>query len=318
MTDIVTFGETMLRLSPPEGERLATAGEFDVQAGGAESNVAVAAANLGADAVWLSKLPDSPLGRRVVRELHGHGVRTGVAWSDEGRVGTYYLEPGGSPRGTDVVYDRDDAAITTVTPGELPLGAVEGADVCHVTGITPALSTDTRETTAAVLERASAAGTTTSFDLNYRAKLWEPAAARAAFRGLFEAVDVLFVAARDAAEVLNRGGDPVEVATGLAAEFDFETVVVTRGAHGALALHEGEVYEQETFDADTRDAIGTGDAFVGGYLARRCEDGDVSDALAWGAATAAVKRTVGGDVVVTDREEVADIVAAGGGDDISR
>lgn len=82
MTDLVTFGETMLRLSPPRGERLETTETLDVQAGGAESNVAVGAARLGADAVWLSKLPESPLGRRIIGELRSHGVRTGVSWAD--------------------------------------------------------------------------------------------------------------------------------------------------------------------------------------------------------------------------------------------
>ena len=108
MTDLVTFGETMLRLSPPRGERLERTHEFDVQAGGAESNVAVAASLLGMDTVWLSKLPDSALGRRIVRELRGHGVRTGVAWDrhESKRLGTYYLEHGGTPRGTEVVYER--------------------------------------------------------------------------------------------------------------------------------------------------------------------------------------------------------------------
>lgn len=318
MTDLVTVGETMLRLSPPAGQRLETAEEFAVQAGGAESNVAVAAANLGADAVWLSKLPDSPLGRRVVRELHAHGVRTGVAWSDEGRMGTYYLEPGGRPRGSDVVYDRADAAVTTLTPDELPMGAIANASVCHVSGIMPALSATTRETTATVLRRAREAETTTSFDLNYRAKLWDEATARATCRELFEHVDVLFVAARDADRVLDRQGDAVDVANGLMADFDFRTVVVTRGEHGALALHDDEVYDQDTYDADTHDAIGTGDAFVGGYLARRSAGGDIGEAMEWGAATAAVKRTVGGDVVVTTREEVAAIVASGGDGDVSR
>lgn len=101
MTDLVTFGETMLRLSPPRGERLETTETLDVQAGGAESNVAVGAARLGADAVWLSKLPESPLGRRIIGELRSHGVRTGVSWADPeaSRLGTYYSNTAGSRAG---------------------------------------------------------------------------------------------------------------------------------------------------------------------------------------------------------------------------
>jgi len=318
MTDLVTFGETMLRLSPPRGDRLETARELAVQAGGAESNVAVGASRLGVDAAWLSKLPDSPLGRRITGELRSHGVTPGVAWTDpaETRVGTYYLEHGGVPRGTNVIYDRADAAITTVEPEELPAETLTGARWFHTTGITPALSPTAAATTTALLRRAGEAGVTRSFDLNYRSKLWEPDEARDAYAALFEHVDALFVPRRDAREVLDRDGTAVEIAHGLATDHGFDTVVVTRGDEGALALTDGDVYEQAVFEAETVDAIGTGDAFVAGFVAERLHGGDVSDALEWGAATAAVKRTTDGDLAVTTRAEVESVVA--GGDEISR
>ncbi|MWV65340.1 sugar kinase [Halorubrum sp. JWXQ-INN 858] len=317
MTDLVTFGETMLRLSPPRGERLETTRDLDVQAGGAESNVAVGAARLGVDAAWLSKLPDSPLGRRVVGELRSHGVRTGVSWADPEttRLGTYYLEHGGDPRGTNVIYDRANAAITTVTPEELSTSVFESAGRFHTTGITPALSESAAETTAALLRAAGEAGVTRSFDLNYRSKLWTPEAARAAYEGLFPEIDTLFVPRRDAIEVLDREGDAVEIAHGLASEFGFTSVVVTRGTEGAIALREGSVHEQGVFEAETCDAIGTGDAFVAGYLAKRIAGGGVGDALEWAAATAALKRTVDGDLAVVTPEEVEAVVDGGAGID---
>ena len=319
VTQLVTFGETMLRLSPPKGERLETADQFDAGIGGAESNVAVAAAQLGVDAVWLSKLPDSPLGRRVARELRGHGVRTGVTWDDtEGsRLGTYYLEYGGAPRGTNVVYDRADAAITTVTPTELPVEAIQGASVFHTTGITPALSASAAETTVALLETAGEAGTTCSFDVNYRSKLWSPEEARETYESLFEHVDVLFVPERDATRVFGYEGNAVEIAHGIGTDYDFETVVLTRGEAGSLALHGGELHEQGTLPADTVDAIGTGDAFVGGFLSRRIHGGNVDDCLAYGAGAAALKRTVSGDVAVLTHRELVDVLDDERGD-ISR
>ena len=317
MTDLVTFGETMLRLSPPRGERLETTRELDVQAGGAESNVAVGTARLGVDAAWLSKLPDSPLGRRVTGELRSHGVKPRVAWADPdaSRLGTYYLEHGGEPRGTGVIYDRADAAITTVTPEELPTGVLEDADRFHTTGITPALSERTAETTAALLRAAGTAGVTRSFDLNYRSKLWAPGAARAAYEELFADIDTLFVPRRDAREVLDRTGDAVEIAHGLASEFGIDTVVVTRGHEGAVALRGGSVYEQEVYEAETFDAIGTGDAFVAGFLAKRLRGGDIPAALEWAAATASLKRTIGGDVAVVTRGDVERVVDGGSGID---
>ena len=319
MTDLVTFGETMLRLSPPRGERLERTREFDVQAGGAESNVVVAAALLGLDTVWLSKLPDSPLGRRIRRELRGHGVRTGIAWdtSDGKRLGTYYLEHGGDPRGTEVIYDRAGASVTTATPEELATGVVGDADTFYTSGITPALSQQLRETTGALFEVARAGGTTVAFDLNYRSKLWEPAAARETYEALLPGVDVLFAAERDVREVLDRDGEPVQLAHGLATDFDVDTVVVTRGEQGAVGLRGGEVFEQPVYESETFDAVGTGDAFVGGFLTARAGGGDIERCLSYGAATAALKRTIDGDIAVVSPAEVEAVIAEDGGD-ISR
>ena len=307
--DLVTFGETLLRFSPPGQERLERATELQFRAAGAESNVAVNAGRLGAETAWLSKVPDSPLGRKVTATLRAQGTEPVVAHSDSGRQGTYYLEQSGDPRGTAVVYDRANAAVTTATPDELAVERVADASYFHTSGITPALSETLAGTTAALLDRAQAAGTTTTFDVNYRAKLWEPETAREELETLFPDVDVLFVAERDARHVLARDGDARAIARGLADEFGFDTVVVTRGDEGALAVSGGDVYEQGVFDADTHDAIGTGDAFVGGFLARRIEGGTLLAALEWGAATAALKRTIPGDVALVTREEVADVVA---------
>jgi len=317
MTDLVTFGEALLRLSPPRGDRLETADSFDVHVGGSESNVAATASNLGLDAVWLSKLPDTPLGRRVVRELRGHGVRVGVSWADDGRVGTYYLEHGRRPREPNVVYDRDDSAVTTAEASDLPLAIVRDAETCYVSGVTPALSPTLRETTATVLNLAAESGTRTVFDLNYRSTLWGPEEARAVYESLFPAVDVLVVAERDTERVLGREGPAVERANGLAAEYDFDTVVMTRGEHGALALHGGEVQEQDAVGSETYDEAGAGDAFVGGFLAERHAGGSVAEALEYATATAALERTLDGDAAVVARDDVESVVDADG-DDLAR
>jgi 2-dehydro-3-deoxygluconokinase len=317
MTDLVTFGETMLRLSPPGDTPIEMAESFDIHAAGAESNVAAAAARLGLDAVWTSKLPDSAPGRRVTGALEPYGVEPAVVWTDEGRQGTYYLELAEKPRGNNVIYDRENAAVTTATPAELPTERIEAADAFHTTGITPALSDTLEATTADLLELAGEADTTTTFDLNYRSKLWDPAAAKAVLTDLFAHVDVLVVAERDAASVLDSEGNAEAQARDLAAEFGFETTIVTRGNEGALALEDGEVFEQPVFEAGDPHPIGTGDAFVGGYLAKRLQGGSLPAALEYAAATAALKRTIPGDMAVVTPEQV-EAVIAGGVEEISR
>jgi 2-dehydro-3-deoxygluconokinase len=320
MTDLVTFGETVLRLSSPPEERLATADAFDVHVGGTESNVAVTAAQIGAETVWLSKLPDSQLGRRIAREIRGCGVRTGVAWADadEYRLGTCYLERGGAPRGTDVSYDRSDTAVATTTPAELPMDAVRSASACYVSGVTPGLSTQLRETTATLLETARDAGTTTVFDPNYLDQLWSPERARETYEALLPLVDVLVVSEDDAVEVLDTVDQPIKLVNGLQAEYGCGTVVLTRGERGAVGLHDGEVHEQDAFATETVDPRGSRDAFVGGYLTARLRNESLPDALSVGAAAAALARTIEGDQLVTTREEVETLVARGADTDAPR
>lgn len=317
MAELVTFGETMLRFSPPDDGRLETTPQFDVTVGGAESNVAAVASRLGAATVWLSKLPDDPLGRRVTSVLRRDGVEPAVCWTDEGRVGTYYLESGDQPRGTDVVYDRAGSAVTTVRPEELDTGRIEAADVFHTSGITPALSDATTATTRELLSIAAKTGTTVSFDLNYRSKLWTHAEARETLEPLLDDVDLLFAPRRDTESILEIDAAAPEMARDLARTYDIETVVVTMGSEGALALRSGERFDQPVYPASNRRPIGTGDAFVGGFLASWLETKDVDTALSWGAATAALKRSIPGDVATVTPAEVRAVID-GSNPDISR
>lgn len=314
--DLVTFGETMLRLTPPGDERIEAADVFDVHVGGAESNVAVAAARLGIDAAWTSKLPDSPPAHRIVRTLREQGVEPLVT-AGEGRVGSYYLETGATPRGTNVVYDRTGAAVRTMTLGDFPVDAVREASAFYTSGITPALSTTLAETVSEVFDVARDAGTEVVFDVNYRSKLWSPETARETLRELLPSVDTLVVAARDAETVLERDGDPTMVAADLAAAYDCGTVVLTRGSAGAVAVEDGEIHEQSAFEAASPYPVGTGDAFVGGYLARSIRGDDLPETLEYAAATAALKRTIPGDIALVTPAEV-DAVLDGDIDAISR
>ncbi|WP_254863933.1 bifunctional 2-dehydro-3-deoxygluconokinase/2-dehydro-3-deoxygalactonokinase [Halovivax gelatinilyticus] len=318
MSDLVAFGETMLRLSPPGHQRLESASSLELHVGGSESNVAVAADRLGAVATWMSKLPRNPLGRRIVGELHQCGIETDVAWSRTGRVGTYYVETAGEPRGSNVVYDRDSSAITTATPEELNLDRIRDARLFFTSGITPALSPTLRETTMKLLQTARSAGTTTALDLNYREKLWSPKEAQDVLTNLFPGIDVLIIAARDAKAVLGFEGDHRQLAHKLGSQFDFTTVVVTRGSQGALAWHDSVVHDQDAFETETTEPIGAGDAFSGAFLARRLAGDDVQRALEYAAATAALKRTIPGDVARVTMEEVERVVAENGTGGITR
>src|SRR5579871_2865396 len=185
--DVVTFGETMLRLSAPGFSRLEEAVSLDVRIGGSESNTAVALERLGLRAAWWSKLPANPLGRRIENEIRRWGVDTsGVIWDEApgARAGVYFLDFGVPPRGIDVYYDRAASSASKITAQEVDAALIARARLLHLTGITPALSPYCAKAVGQALSLAKEAGTAVSFDINYRAKLWTSEAARSALAPL--------------------------------------------------------------------------------------------------------------------------------------
>lgn len=311
MTDLVGFGEATLRLRGEQGRRLADTDAFTVGVSGPERNAVVTASRLGADAVWLSRLPDSPLGKRVVADLRRHGVRTGVSWADAAdRLATTFVADGPEPRGGTTIEDREGAAFEDLHAANLPLRAVQEADRFHVTGATPARSERVAAATETLLDAAAQQDTTNSFDLRYEKTGWDRETARAAAASLFPHVDVLFVSLSAAQRVLGQEGAPVEIAHGLRTENEFETVVLTREDGGALAVHGTEVHEREAVAGETVDAAGARDAFVGAFHAKRTDGGGVADALAWGTAAAALARTLSGVTADVSRTAVEGVVAA--------
>src|SRR5579875_936264 len=197
--DVITFGEAMIRLSPPNFRRLEQARTFDVQVGGAELNTAVGLARLGRSTAWVSRLTENPLGRLIANHAREAGVSTEhVVWTPEDRVGVYYLEFGAAPRASSVLYDRKGSAIAAIRPGMVPWARVfAGVQWFHVTGITPALSSSAAETTREALQAARTAGVRTSIDLNYRAKLWSPSEAGRCMTDLMQFCDVLITTEED-------------------------------------------------------------------------------------------------------------------------
>src|SRR5437763_5694491 len=197
--DVWTMGETMVRFTPRGYTRLEDADGLAVRAGGAESNIAVALARLGLRVAWVSKLPRGLLGSLIARRIRSHGVDVDhVVWTDHGRAGLYFIEPGAAPRPTRVLYDRAASAASTLEPSDLDWPVLDSVRHPHLTGITPALSDSCRATVARALVEAKARGCSTSFDVNYRARLWSAEAAREALDPLLADVDLLITPLADA------------------------------------------------------------------------------------------------------------------------
>jgi 2-dehydro-3-deoxygluconokinase len=305
MSRLVTFGETALRVSPPDQERLETASEVSLSTDGTESSAAVAASRLGAPAVWLSKLPETVLGKRVAAELHEHGLQTQIVWEQDSRQGLQFVERASKPRDDIVVHDRADSAMSLVSTDDIRMAMVQNADVFFVSGSTPALSPTARRTTEALLEACEG---TRVFDLDFQPGLWSLSEAREALLDMQESIDVLVASEGDAKEVFDRSGKPRQLVHPIASEGDFERVIVTRSEQGAVAWHDNVIHEQDVIETDTVDAAGTHEAFVGGVLQQLYEDEPTDQAIKYGAAMAALTRTIRGSLPTVSAEEVEGLV----------
>jgi 2-dehydro-3-deoxygluconokinase len=333
MFDVVTFGEAMIRFSPPSFQRLEQANSLDVQIGGGELNVAVGVARLGLKSTWVSRLPKNPLGRLMESRVRQAGVdASNLLWSGDGRLGLYFVEFGAAPRASSVLYDRAHSAISAIKPGEVNWKKVlEGARWFHTSGITPALSDSAAEVTREALRAAKAAGATVSYDLNYRGKLWTPEKAQAVQEPLMEFVDVLITTEEDTGVVFkikaegktdDRGFKQIsaesykEVARRLEEKFHFKAVAITlrenplvwRNTWTAIAYAEGKYYEDVKYELEIVDRVGGGDSFSAGFIYGYLTKQSYDAAVRYGNAFSALKHTNPGDFNWATLQEVENLL----------
>ena len=320
MSDVVTFGEAMIRLAPPNFQRLEQTDSLDLQVGGGELNVAVGVGRLGLKSSWVSRLPKNALGRLMENRVRQAGVDAShIVWAGDGRMGLYFVEFGAAPRPSSVLYDRAHSAISAIKPGEVDWKKVfEGAKWCHTSGITPALSDSAASTTREALQAAKQAGVTVSYDLNYRGKLWSPEKAQSVQEPLMQYVDVLITTEEDTDVVFKikaagktdaRGFTEVsaesykEVARKLVDKFHFKAVAITlrenplvwRNTWTAIAYADGEYYDDVKYDLEIVDRIGGGDSFSAGFIYGYLAKKSYADAVRYGNAFAALKHSNPGD-----------------------
>ena len=166
----ITAGEIMLRLTPPNYEKIRMCTSFEASYGGSEANIALALANLGVDSTFFSVVPENSLGKSAIRMLRSNDVHcTPIILSTPEetpthRLGTYYLETGYGIRPSKVIYDRKHSALTEYDFSGLDLKALlEGFTWLHLSGITPALGPGCADLVMNMLKTAKELGLTVSY-----------------------------------------------------------------------------------------------------------------------------------------------------------
>ena len=272
---VVTAGETMVLVVPPGPGRLRHAGAVSLSIGGAESNVAIGLSRLGVPAAWAGALGEDELGELVLHRIRAEGVDTSAVRRVPDRPTGLYLreEVAGAVR---VYYYRRGSAASTLAPGDLDPAVLDGAAFLHLTGITGALSPEAGEFLGWAARTARAAGVRVSYDVNYRSRLWEPAAARAATEAVLPHVDVLLVGDEEARALWGWDDDTCLERLGDAGPAE---VVLKLGSRGCAAVVDGNRLSAPGFPARQLDPVGAGDAFAAGYLAATLEGADPAERL---------------------------------------
>jgi 2-dehydro-3-deoxygluconokinase len=340
---VVTFGEVMLRLSPPGYERFLQSPQFVATFGGGEANVAVALAGFGWPAAYVTVVPPNhPIAEAMIGELRRFGVDPSRIIRGKGRMGVYYVENGANQRPSKVVYDRDNAAIALAKPGDISWDkAFEGAGWFHITGITPALSASAADLALESVRKAREKGLTVSCDLNYRKNLWKYGkSASEVMRELVKFVDIVIANEEDC-----------QMALGIQADVDVHSGKLDLGQYRALAekvlrefsnLKMIAITLRESFSASHNgwsacladgkefltsrrydithivDRVGGGDCFAGGLIYGLQALGGHQEALEFAVAASCLKHSIPGDFNRFTVDEVQNLIKSGGSGRVQR
>jgi 2-dehydro-3-deoxygluconokinase len=341
---VVTFGEIMMRLSPPGFLRFGQAQSFDVVYGGGEANVAASLAGFGIPVDFVTRLPKGDIGDACLRFVRAQGIGTDKIVRGGDRLGIYFLEMGAVARASQVIYDRDQSSFATIAPGMVDWDAVfADASWFHWTGITPAISKGAADACLEGIQAAKAKGITVSCDLNYRAKLWQwGKKASEVMPELVSHCDVAIGNEEDAEKVFGIKAAEVDVTSGVVEAEQYravceelvrrfpslKTVAITlRGSLSAShnswsgVLWDGDrVYEAPTFDiTHIVDRVGGGDAFMGGLIYGLLTYGDDrQSALNFAVAASCLKHTIFGDFNYVSVSEVQKLMGGDASGRVSR
>src|SRR3954469_11096443 len=323
MGRIACFGELLLRLTAPGRELLLQTGRLDVHAGGAEANVAVGLARLGHDTMMISRVPNSALGDAAAGHLRRYGVSTAGVTAGPGRMGLYFLSPGAGLRASDIVYDREGSSFALAGPGDFDWEALlAGADMLHLSGITPALGKGSADAAVEAAEAARAKGLLVSFDGNYRAQLWQnwDSDPKAVLSRLVAQADILFGNHRDISLLLGKhfSGEGEErrreAADAMFAQFPTLNMIASTARHivdadthrisARVDSRDGSAQTDEVVVAGIIDRIGAGDAFAAGILHGLRLGLGLDDIVKVGLALTCLKHSLAGDASLFGQRDI--------------
>lgn len=322
--DVLGIGEVMLRLSPPGKDRISQSETFEKRAGGSELNVVSGISQLGLRTGIITRLPDNEIGNFIKNKIRYTGTSDDYITYDstsEKRLGIYYYESGAYPRTSVVAYDRTDSSFCRFRSEELDSGIYGSTSVFHVSGITLALGESLRTQVKEMMCRFSEGGALVSFDVNYRATLWDEATARETILSILPFVNLLFISEETLRRMFAQTGELPDIQKRFAGKYPALKMIAstqrtvlspTRHTFTSLVYDcDGKrYYKEEPYrDIEVVDRIGSGDAYVAGALYGFLQYQDIEHAAQYGNAMSAIKNTIPGDMTVCSLSDINRVIA---------
>ena len=316
---VVTFGEVMMRLSPPGYAKFSQANILELAYGGGEANVAISLAYLGLKCTHVTRFPDNPLGKSATQYLRHHWIDTDEVIYGEGKMGKYFVEKGAVHRSSEVVYERDDSAFSLISPHMINWERVlDGTDWFHFTGITPGISEGAAYNCLKAMDVANKFDIPISLDVHSRKNLWNYGVEQKEMMlQLIGGCDILIASPYELGNVLGIGKaeDSFERTSSKAANrFPRIKKIIDKNRDILSASHnriQGLLWNGEsvlyspTFDVThIVDRIGTGDAFAAGLIYGLINYEEDQEAIDFASAACALKHTVEGDANVVSVEDI--------------
>lgn len=326
MSNVVLFGEIMLRLSPEGYNRFVQADKFDIHYGGSEANVAISLSNYDINSVFVSKLPSNEIGQAALNELRRFGVNTSEIVMGGNRLGIYYSEKGASQRPSKVIYDRKYSSISEAEINDFDWDKIfKDAEWFHFSGITPALSDNLAKICLIACEKAKENNIKVSCDLNYRSKLWSTTQANKVMSKLIKYVDVCIGNEEDIENVFGIKAENTDVTKGILNYNSYKTVakevhdkfgcsIVACTLRTSISasdnkwtsmLYDGtDFYQSKEYDVHIVDRVGGGDSFVAGLIYGFITKLSVEETIEFATAASCLKHSIEGDFNMVTTKEV--------------
>ena len=325
---VLGFGEIMLRLTPPNNQKIIQANSFEAIYSGGEANVIASLAILGHNTKFITKLPDNYLGKKVISKFRSYNVDVNDIILGDGRLGIYYSEIGHGLRSTEVIYDRKYSAISMASKDEFDIDKIlNDVKLVHISGITPALSKDLYEFSLELVKEAKKRNIIVSYDSNYRSKLWTLEEARSFMLEVLPYVDIAFLGILDFINILEYKPNEEDYEAKLAdfykelfekypnIKYAASTKRVVNSVNNnslqGFLFDKDTLHNSRTHTFDILDRVGGGDSFTAGILHGILNNMESSQTVEFATCASALKHSIRGDINMVDLKQVETLMNCG-------